>query len=61
MGKREFDIVKSMGFKTATTTRKGPIYYEHRDYMECLPRFMLTERFSLEQIGRIRKRKIVTI
>lgn len=35
---REFDAVKSLGFKTATTTRIGNIFPDHTDKMECLPR-----------------------
>lgn len=61
VNKREFDIVKKMGFKTATTTRDGNIFPEHRKYLECLPRVMLTEKFDLKQIGKIRKNRIVTI
>lgn len=61
IGQREFDIVKSLGFKTATTTRRGTIYKEHRNYLECLPRIMLTEDFDLKSIGNIRRQKVVTI
>ena len=58
---RELSIVKNMNFKTATTTRKGNVYLEHIDYLECLPRFDLTENFKIEEIGKIRKEKIVTV
>ncbi len=58
---REFDIVKSLGFKTVTTTRNGNIYPEHINYLECLPRFMLTEDYKIDNIGRIRRKKLVTI
>lgn len=37
-GKREFDIVKGLRFKTATTTRKGNIFPGHRRHLEALPR-----------------------
>lgn len=37
-GKREFELVKKAGFKTATTTRIGNIFPGHRDHLECLPR-----------------------
>jgi peptidoglycan/xylan/chitin deacetylase (PgdA/CDA1 family) len=37
-GKREFEMVKQAGFKTATTTRTGNIFPGHRDHRECLPR-----------------------
>ncbi|MFK8008561.1 MAG: polysaccharide deacetylase family protein [Saprospiraceae bacterium] len=38
---REFEMVKSLGIKTATTTRIGNIFSEHKDYLECLPRISL--------------------
>ena len=38
---REFDFVRTHGFKTATTTRMGNIFPEHKDYMECLPRLSI--------------------
>lgn len=38
VGKREFAVVRQCGFKTATTTRPGNIFLEHRDHLECLPR-----------------------
>jgi len=62
VGKREFEIVKTLNFKTVTTTRRGNIYLEHKNYTNCcLPRIMLTENFNLKQIGRIRKQRVVTI
>lgn len=39
--KREFDLAKELGFETATTTRHGVIYPEHKDYMTALPRVSL--------------------
>jgi peptidoglycan/xylan/chitin deacetylase (PgdA/CDA1 family) len=41
--RREFDIIKELNFKTATTTRCGHIFYEHGKHMECLPRVMAIE------------------
>jgi len=62
VGKKEIEIVKSFNFKTVTTTRRGNIYLEHKKYMNCcLPRIMLTENFNLKNIGRIRKKRLVTI
>jgi peptidoglycan/xylan/chitin deacetylase (PgdA/CDA1 family) len=61
VGKREFEIVKKLGLKTATTTRNGNIFNEHRNYLECLPRIMLTENFRIKEIGRLRKKRIVTL
>lgn len=60
-GEREFNIVKEIGFKTATTTRIGTIYYEHANYLYCLPRIMLVENFKIENIGRLRRNRVVTL
>jgi peptidoglycan/xylan/chitin deacetylase (PgdA/CDA1 family) len=59
VGKREFDIIKGLNFKTSTTTRRGTIYLEHSGHLEALPRIMLTENFSNKDIGKIRKKRIV--
>lgn len=40
-GKREFDLAKELGFETATTTRHGVIYPEHKEHMTALPRVSL--------------------
>lgn len=40
---REFEMVKSLGLKTATTTRIGNIFSEHINYLECLPRISLNQ------------------
>ena len=37
-GKREFELAKKIGFKTAVTTRHGVIFPEHKDHMTALPR-----------------------
>lgn len=50
VGRREFDIVKSLGFKMAFTTRDGFIYPLHRDHMECLPRIGLHNNEDLDLI-----------
>jgi len=54
--KRESNIVKKLGFKTAAITRYGNIYPEHKNYLECLPRIMLTEGFDIKNVGKIRKK-----
>jgi len=59
--KRESNIVKKLGFKTAVITRYGNIYPEHKNYLECLPRIMLTEGFDIKNVGKIRKNKIVIL
>lgn len=61
IGQREFGVVKNLEFKTSTTTRIGNIYHEHRNYLECLPRIMLTENFDIKDIGKIRRNKVVTL
>ena len=35
---REFNMAKELGFRTATTTRHGVLYPEHKDHMTALPR-----------------------
>lgn len=37
-GHREFELAKELGFVTATTTRHGVIYPEHKNHMTALPR-----------------------
>ncbi|GBC60922.1 polysaccharide deacetylase [Desulfonema ishimotonii] len=44
VGEREFEIVRSCGFKTATTTRSGNIFMAHRHHRECLPRIAFSEK-----------------
>lgn len=61
VGRREFDLVKSLGFKTATTTRRGTIYPEHKNHLECLPRVMLTEGFDIASVGNIRRQRVVSL
>lgn len=61
INEREFGILKQLNFKTATTTRRGTIYLEHKNHLECLPRIMLTENFEIKEIGRIRRKRVVTI
>jgi len=40
-GKREFDLVKECGFKTAVTARFAGIFPAHRQHLECLPRIFI--------------------
>lgn len=39
--RREFRIIRDLGFTTATTTRKGVLFPEHAHYLEALPRVTL--------------------
>jgi peptidoglycan/xylan/chitin deacetylase (PgdA/CDA1 family) len=62
IGKREAEIVSRLNFKTVVTTRRGTIYYKHKNYLNCcLPRVTLTNDFNIKSIGRIRKRRVVTL
>ncbi len=45
-GPREFQIMKDLGFATATTTRKGVIFPEHAHHMHALPRISLNGHFQ---------------
>jgi peptidoglycan/xylan/chitin deacetylase (PgdA/CDA1 family) len=47
---REFDLVKSLCFKTATTTRYGYITYRHHTAMERLPRIMVDMSTTIQGI-----------
>lgn len=59
---KEFEVVKELNFKTVTSTRRGNIYLEHKNFANCcLPRIMLTENFNIEDINRIRKKRVVTL
>jgi peptidoglycan/xylan/chitin deacetylase (PgdA/CDA1 family) len=40
-GPREFRLAAQLGFKTATTTRPGMLFPEHRDYLTALPRITI--------------------
>jgi peptidoglycan/xylan/chitin deacetylase (PgdA/CDA1 family) len=61
IGQKEFNIVKKLDFKTSTTTRQGNIYQGHRNYLECLPRIMLTENFAITDLGKVRRKRKVTL
>jgi peptidoglycan/xylan/chitin deacetylase (PgdA/CDA1 family) len=58
---REIEIVKSLNLKTAVTTRNGNIFLEHKNFIESLPRIMLTEKFKIQDIGRIKRRRVATL
>jgi peptidoglycan/xylan/chitin deacetylase (PgdA/CDA1 family) len=40
-GEREADISRSLGFRTAVTTRVGTVFSEHRHHLHALPRICL--------------------
>lgn len=41
-GAREADISRTVGFRTAVTTRPGAIFPQHRDHRHALPRICVT-------------------
>lgn len=41
-GEREAEISRSLGFRTAVTTRAGAIFPQHREHLQALPRVCLT-------------------
>jgi peptidoglycan/xylan/chitin deacetylase (PgdA/CDA1 family) len=45
-GERDFEIARELGFKTATTTRKGLIHAEHATRLTSLPRLSLNGDFQ---------------
>jgi peptidoglycan/xylan/chitin deacetylase (PgdA/CDA1 family) len=40
-GEREAEISRSLGFRTAVTTRAGTLFAEHRNHLHALPRICL--------------------
>lgn len=40
-GPREFDLIRELGFASATTTRKGVLFPEHALHLHALPRISL--------------------
>jgi len=48
--KREFEIAKESGFITATTTRSANVFLEHRNHLECLPRFDMAEGIGHKEL-----------
>ncbi|WP_201497178.1 polysaccharide deacetylase family protein [Psychrobacter arenosus] len=57
---REFDLITSLGLKTAVTTRKGNIFPEHSQYLSCLPRRMLEEKYAYYKMIKPSKVRIAT-
>jgi peptidoglycan/xylan/chitin deacetylase (PgdA/CDA1 family) len=44
--RREFRIVKELGFSTATTTRKGLLFPDHTEHLHALPRVSLNGEYQ---------------
>lgn len=49
-GVREAEISRSLGFRTAVTTRAGMIFPEHRNHLHALPRVCLTRDESASML-----------
>ena len=47
VGPREFNFIRKCGFKMAVTGRCANIFHEHREHLECLPRFTINGENSL--------------
>lgn len=58
---KQIEWVKTFDFKTVVTTRKGNVFKQHKDYLYCLPRVMLTENFDIQTISQIKRKRFVTI
>ncbi len=50
VGKREMEIVKDLGFMSATTTRAGVLFRNHLKYMESLPRIAISPDTTIEML-----------
>lgn len=50
VGKREFEILKNLPFRTCTTTRQSNIFKCHRNHTECLPRIYFSSKSTEERI-----------
>lgn len=57
----EYEVVKTLGLKTVTTTRRGNVFLEHVNHLESLPRVMLTNSFELSNMFVPTKSRVVTL
>lgn len=57
---KHFKLIENLGFHTATTTRHGSIYSQHKHHLWALPRVFFGQNFMLESALRIRKKRVVT-
>lgn len=55
-----FETIKELGFLSATTTRHGSIYPQHRGYLHSLPRVFFSPNFVIESAFKVRKKRVVT-
>lgn len=52
-GKRDFQIAKHLGLKTAVTTRKGVLFEEHKDHLMALPRLSLNGDYQSLEMNKV--------
>tara|TARA_R100001015_G_C4606042_1_gene161102 strand:+ start:228 stop:1169 length:942 start_codon:yes stop_codon:yes gene_type:complete len=50
VGKRELELMKSMGFETAVTTRNGNVFKGHKSHLLALPRMFVGPNTKIEDI-----------
>lgn len=50
---REMEIIRALGFQTATTTRKGVLFEEHAEHLHALPRIPLNGYFQHKRFVRL--------
>jgi peptidoglycan/xylan/chitin deacetylase (PgdA/CDA1 family) len=57
---REFSLLKTLGLKTAVTTRRGNILPAHKDHLTSLPRINFDNSVGLSILGRPTFPRLVT-
>jgi peptidoglycan/xylan/chitin deacetylase (PgdA/CDA1 family) len=60
-GRREAALVRDAGFRTATTTRSGTIFAEHRDDIFLLPRLGVTNEWASPAVVRLQLSGTVSV
>ena len=60
-GEREFALLKSLGLKTAVTTRRGNVYPAHKHHLTALPRVSFENSWGLQRLGRPTFPRVVTV
>ncbi len=46
VGRREVDLVKQAGYRSAVTTRHGLLHEQHRSFLHCLPRISVNGEYQ---------------
>lgn len=60
VSKKHFELIESLGFCSATTTRHGSIFDKHSKYLYALPRIFLKDNFDMNTIFDFRKKQVVS-